>query len=148
MKYLDGSEGDLTVDERVGVSSCENRPLLHPASMQPQTSQEKRHSESVFWDSLADPICPRNTEIIHLNRVFPSDYLYIYTGGAITEEPKVSDKIDHRICTGCISFNRFRKELYNRPTASLERKAQRVKSEVVEALLYGCATWTPLKSDY
>ena len=30
----------------------------------------------------------------------------------------------------------------------LPLKAQMVRSEVVEALLYGCATWTPLKGHY
>ena len=44
-----------------------------------------------------------------------------------------------------MSFNRYRVELYDRPTASLDLKTRMVKSEVVEALLYGCAAWTPLK---
>ena len=39
-------------------------------------------------------------------------------------------------------------ELYDRPTASLDLKTRMVKSEVVEALQYGCAAWTPLKVDY
>ena len=35
------------------------------------------------------------------------------------------------------------------PKASLlTLKARMVRSEVVEALLYGCATWTPLKGHY
>ena len=33
------------------------------------------------------------------------------------------------------------------PSTSLALQT-RVKSEVIEALLYGCATWTPLKGDY
>ena len=47
-----------------------------------------------------------------------------------------------------MSFNRYRTELYDRPTASLHLKTRMVKSEVVEALLYGCAAWNPLKGDY
>ena len=38
-----------------------------------------------------------------------------------------------------MSFIRYRTELYDRPTASLDLKPRMVKSEVVEALLYGCA---------
>ena len=47
-----------------------------------------------------------------------------------------------------MSFNRYRVELYECPTALLDLKPRMVKSEVVEALLYGCAMWTPLKGDY
>ena len=47
-----------------------------------------------------------------------------------------------------MSFNRYRAELYHRSTASLDLKTQMVKSEVVEALLYGCAAWISLKEDY
>ena len=52
---------------------------------------------------------------------------FIYLGGVISERPKLSAEIDRRIRAGWMSFNRYRAELYDRPTASLE---------VVEALLY------------
>ena len=57
-------------------------------------------------------------------------------------------EIDHRIRAGWMSFNRNWAELYDRATALLDLKTRMVKSEVVEALLYGCAAWTPLKGDY
>ena len=47
-----------------------------------------------------------------------------------------------------MSFHRYWTELYDRPATSLVLKARVMKSEVVEALLYRCATWTPLNSDY
>ena len=48
-----------------------------------------------------------------------------------------------------MSFKRYERELYDRPKASLlPLKARMVRSEVVEALLYGCATWTPLRGHY
>ena len=48
-----------------------------------------------------------------------------------------------------IDFKRYTRELYDRPKASLlPLKARMVRSEVVEALLYGCATWTSLKGHY
>ena len=47
-----------------------------------------------------------------------------------------------------MSFNRYRAELYDRPMASLDLKTRMVTAEVVEALLYGSAAWTPLKGDY
>ena len=48
-----------------------------------------------------------------------------------------------------MGFKRYTREMYNRSKASLlPLKAQMVRSEVVEALLYRCATWTPLKGHY
>ena len=48
-----------------------------------------------------------------------------------------------------MSFKRYRAELYNRLMASFDLKTQMVKSDVVETLVvYGCATWIPLRGDY
>ena len=48
-----------------------------------------------------------------------------------------------------MSFRRYTRELYDRPNASLPHlKTQMMKSDVVEAFLHGCATWTPLKGHY
>ena len=68
----------------------------------------------------------------------------------MTETPNLSDEIDRRIRAGWMGFKRYTRELYDRPKASLlPLKAQMVRSDVVvEALLYGCATWAPLKGDY
>ena len=67
----------------------------------------------------------------------------------MTETPNLSDEIDRRIRAGWMGFMRYNRELYDRPKASLlPLKARMVRSEVVEDLLYGCATWTPLKGHY
>ena len=74
---------------------------------------------------------------------------FTYLGGTVTEIPNLSDEIDRRIRAGWMGFKRYKRELYDRPTASLlPLKARMVRSEVVEALLYGCVTWTPLKCHY
>ena len=73
---------------------------------------------------------------------------FVYLGGAITENSKLSADIDRWIRADWKSFNRYRTELYDHPTASLDLKTRMANSEVVEALLYGCAAWTPLKGDY
>ena len=63
----------------------------------------------------------------------------------MAETPNLSDEIDRRIRAGWMSFKRYKRELYDRPMESLlPLKAWIEKSEVVEALLYGC----PLKSHY
>ena len=67
-------------------------------------------------------------------------------GGNVTDSPNLSDEIDGRVGAGGISFKRYK---WDRPKASLlPLKARMVRSEEVEALLYGCATWTPLKGNY
>ena len=67
-----------------------------------------------------------------------------HLGGAVTEIPNLSDEIDRRIRAGWMGLKRYKRELYDRPKASLlPLKARMVRSEVAEALLYGCVTWTP-----
>ena len=67
-----------------------------------------------------------------------------YLGGTVTETPNLSDEINRRIHAGWMGFKRYKRELYDRPKASLlPLKARMVRSEVVEAFLYECATWTP-----
>ena len=67
---------------------------------------------------------------------------FTYLGSAVTETPNPPDEIDRRIRAGSMSFRRYTRELYDRPKASiLPLKARMVRSEVMEALLYECATW-------
>ena len=74
---------------------------------------------------------------------------FTYLGGTVNETPNLSDEIDRRIRPGWMGFKRYKRELYDRPKASLlPLKTRMVRSEVVEALLYGCATWAPLKGHY
>ena len=70
---------------------------------------------------------------------------FTYPGGTVTETPNLSEEIDRRIRARWMGFKRYKRELYDRPKASLlPLQARMVRSEVAEALLYGCATWTPL----
>ena len=74
---------------------------------------------------------------------------FTYLGGTVTELPNLSDEIDRRTRAGWMGFKRYKRELYDRPKASLlPLKTRMVRSEVVEALLCGCVTWTPLKCHY
>ncbi|CAN0074114.1 unnamed protein product [Sphacelaria rigidula] len=38
--------------------------------------------------------------------------------------------------------------MYNGPNAAVHLKVRMIKAEAVEALLYGCVTWTPLNGHY
>ena len=73
---------------------------------------------------------------------------FAYLRGTVTETPNLSDEIDRRIRGWLMGFKRHKRELYDHPKASLlPLKARMVGSEVVEAFVYGYATWT-LKGHY
>ena len=56
---------------------------------------------------------------------------FTYLGGTVTETPNLSDEIDWRIRMGWMSFKRYKRELYERPKASLLLlKARMVRSDV------------------
>ena len=86
---------------------------------------------------------------IHTGKQYRPTTSFTYLGGTVTETPNLSDEIDRRIRAGWMSFKRYKRELYDRLKASLlPLKVRMVRSEVVEALLNACATWTPLKGHY
>ena len=45
-------------------------------------------------------------------------------------------------------ITRYQQELYDRPNVPLDLKIRMVKAEAVEALLYGCVTWTTRQEHY
>ena len=58
----------------------------------------------------------------------------------------MSLEVDRRVRAGLMKSNRYRRELYDCSNASqLSLKVRIVVSEVVEAILYDCASWTLLK---
>ena len=73
---------------------------------------------------------------------------FAYLGGTVTKTSNLSDEIDRRIRAGWLRFKCYKRELYDRSKVSLLTLNRMVRSEVVEALFYGCATWTPLKGHY
>ena len=62
---------------------------------------------------------------------------FIYLGGTVTETPNLSVEIDRRIRAGWMSFNRYRRELYDRPNASLRPEGADGKG--------GCGPGTPVR---
>ena len=96
-----------------------------------------------------DSACTGNEDSLQRHGATVPPTSFTYLGGTVTETPNLSDDIDRRIRAGWMSFECYTRELYDRPKASLlPLKARMVRSEVVEALLYGCVTWTPLKGHH
>ena len=47
-----------------------------------------------------------------------------------------------------LRIRRYQRELYDRPGVRLDLKVRMIKAEAIEALLYGCATWTTRQDHY
>ena len=67
---------------------------------------------------------------------------FTYLGGAVTEVPDMSVEIARRTRACWMRIRRYLRELYDQPKVALSLKTRMVKAEAIEALLYGCSTWT------
>ena len=65
-----------------------------------------------------------------------------YLGGAVTEVLDMSVEIARRTRACWMRIRRYLRELYDQPKVALSLKNRMVKAEAIEALLYGCSTWT------
>ena len=65
-----------------------------------------------------------------------------------TECLDVSTKITRRSSACWMHIRRYQQELYDWPNVPLDLKIRMGKAEAVEALLYGCVTWTTRQENY
>ena len=66
----------------------------------------------------------------------------------MTATPDMSVEIARRARACWIRIRRYLRELYDQPKDTLSLKTQMVKTEAIEALLYGCSTWTLRQEHY
>ena len=69
-------------------------------------------------------------------------------GGAISESADLDIEIKRRIGAAWASVRKYSSQLYDRRNARLSLKIRLFKAEVMEAMLYGCATWTMRSQDF
>ena len=67
----------------------------------------------------------------------------MYLGGAISESEDLDIEIKRRIGAAWASVRKYSSQLYDRRNARLSLKIRLFKAEVMEAMLYGCATANP-----
>ena len=60
----------------------------------------------------------------------------------------MSIEINRRISAAWARVRKYSSQLYDLPNAELSLKVRLLKAEVIEALLYGCATWTLRSEDF
>ena len=72
----------------------------------------------------------------------------MYLGGAISESADLDTKIKNRIGAAWASVRRYSSQMYDRRNARLSLKIKLFKAEVMEAMMYRCATWTMRSQDF
>ena len=71
-----------------------------------------------------------------------------YLGGAVTETSDMSVEIARRTRAYWMRIRRYLYELYDQPKVALSLNIRMAKAEAIEALLYGCSTWTLRQEHY
>ena len=74
---------------------------------------------------------------------------FVYLGGAISESADLDTEIKRRIDAAWASVRKYSSQLYHRRNARLSLKISLLEAEeVMEAMLYGCDTWTMHSQDF
>ena len=82
---------------------------------------------AIFRVEAVGQMYNRTNELVHL-------------GGNVNHNDDLSIEVNRRIRNAGRSFRKYTLELYDRPSAPLELKIRMLRAEVIEAMLYGCAT--------
>ena len=98
---------------------------------------------------MPPPRTPRTmVRIEAAGQIYKHMQSFIYLGGAVTETPDMSVEIARRTRVCWMRTRRYSGELYDQPKVALSLKTRMVKTEAIEALLYGCSTWTLRQEHY
>ena len=73
---------------------------------------------------------------------------FVYLGGAFNESVDLDTEIMRRSGAAWASVRKYSSQPYDRRNARLALKTRLFKAEVMEAMLYGCATWTMRSQDF
>ena len=91
---------------------------------------------------------PESTAIFSVEaagQVYSQANEFVYLGGNVNHNADLSIEVDRRIRSARCSFRKYTLELYNRPSAPLELKIRMPRAEILETMLYGCATMEPAR---
>ena len=73
---------------------------------------------------------------------------FTYLGGAVTETTDMFVEIARRTRACWMRIRRYLPEIYDQPKVALSLKTRMVKAAAIEAVLYGCNTWTLRQEHY
>ena len=130
--------GMLYADDACIVS----RPSQGLAKMVEVSSPRRRRRQRETM-CTPPPRTPRMMVRIEATRqIYKQVKSFTYLGGAVTGNPNMFVEITRRTRACWMRIRRYLGELYDQPRVALSLKTRMVKAEAIEALLYGCSTWT------
>ena len=91
---------------------------------------------------------PTMVRVEAAGKIYKQVQSFAYLGGAVTETPDMSVEIARRTRACWMRIRRYLRELYGQPKVALSLETRMVKAEALEALLYGCSTWTLRQEHY
>ena len=98
---------------------------------------------------MPPPRTPRTmVRIEAAGQIYKQVQSFTYLGGAVTETPGMSVEIGRRTRARRMRIRRYLREFYDQPKVALSLKTRMLKGEAIEALLYGCSTWTLHQEHY
>ena len=98
---------------------------------------------------MPPPHTPRTmVRIEAAGKIYRQVQSFAYLGDAVTETPDMSVEIARRTRACWMRIRRYSQELYGQPKVALSLKTRMVKTEAIEALLYGCSTWALRQEHY
>ena len=90
---------------------------------------------------MPPPRKPRTmVQVEATGQIYKQVQSFTYLGGTVTETLDIEIARRIRACWMCIK--RCQRELYDQPKVALTLETRMVKTKAIEALLYGCNTWT------
>ena len=100
-------------------------------------------SPSTWFASPLVFLSPSIFSVEAAGQVYNQTNEFVYLGGDVNHNADLPVEVDRRIRNAWCSFRKYTLELYDQPSAPLELKIRMLRAEVLEAILYGCVTWSP-----
>ena len=98
---------------------------------------------------MSPPCKPRTMMRVEAaGQIYEQVQFFTYLEGIVTKTPDMSVEIARRTRACWVRIRRYLRELYVQPKVALSLKTRMVKAEAIEALLYGCCTWTLRQEHY
>ena len=98
---------------------------------------------------MPSPPTPRTmVQIEAAGQIYRKVQSFTYLGGAVTKAPDMPAEIARRASSCWIRMRWYLSELYDQSKVALSLKTRMIKAEAIEALLYGCSTWTLRQEHY
>ena len=109
-------------------------------------SEAKTEIMCLRTKGISGPTATFNVEAA--GQVYNQTNEFVYLGGNVNYNADLSIEVDRRIRNAWCSLRKYTLELYDRPSAPFELKLRMLGAEVLEAMLYGCFTWSPRACHY